>query len=399
METLVAQPTTEIAPARAATPTRVSAYARAVLFGGTSIAVGILWDISWHRTIGRDTFWTPAHLAIYLGGLVGGLTCGWLVLRTTFFASREEQAGAVRLWGFRAPLGAWMTIWGTLAMLTSAPFDNWWHDAYGVDVKILSPPHTVLALGMWAVVWGALLLILREQNLAPPDEPAPGRGLFLYASGVLVVMASVFLIERSFPNQQRAAPFYAMSSATFPIYLVALSRASKFRLGATWIALLYMAISLLMSWVLALFPGEPHLGPIRNPVRHFVPLPFPLLLVVPALGIDLARLWIGQGRGWKRDWVLALAAGIAFFALFLVTQWFFSAFIISPAAQNWFFLADRHWGYREGMGDWRGQFWSQTDPQRQPPLDLKSAIEALAFCIAGARVGLWFGNWMAKVRR
>src|SRR2546422_9886753 len=23
---------------------------------------------SWHRSIGRDTFWTPAHLAIYLAG-------------------------------------------------------------------------------------------------------------------------------------------------------------------------------------------------------------------------------------------------------------------------------------------------------------------------------------------
>ena len=42
---------------------RVSASARAVLVGGTAIAIGILWDISWHRTIGRDTFWTPAHMA------------------------------------------------------------------------------------------------------------------------------------------------------------------------------------------------------------------------------------------------------------------------------------------------------------------------------------------------
>src|SRR4051812_664816 len=75
----------------------VSRYARAVLVGGTAIAIGILWDISWHRTIGRDTFWTPAHMAIYFGGLLSGLTCGWLVFRTTFLASSEEQAGAVRL--------------------------------------------------------------------------------------------------------------------------------------------------------------------------------------------------------------------------------------------------------------------------------------------------------------
>ena len=34
---------------------------------------------------------------------------------------------------------------------TSAPLDDWWHRAYGLDVKILSPPHMVLAAGMMAV--------------------------------------------------------------------------------------------------------------------------------------------------------------------------------------------------------------------------------------------------------
>src|SRR4029079_643929 len=148
-----------------------------VMLGATSIVIGILWDISWHRTIGRDTFWTPAHLAIQIGGLLGGITAGWLVFRTTFFGTPEEKAGAAGLWGFRAPIGAWVTIWGCLAMLTSAPFDNWWHDAYGLDVKIISPPHAILALGMWSVVGGALLLVLREQNnwaaRLAPEKAAP----------------------------------------------------------------------------------------------------------------------------------------------------------------------------------------------------------------------------------
>src|SRR5215467_5051485 len=106
-----------------------------------------------------------------------------------------------------------------MAMLTSAPFDNWWHDAYGVDVKILSPPHPVLALGMWSVVIGALVLILREQNLAR-EQPAPGRILYLYAGGLLVIMASVFLTEYSWPNQQHTQSFYVMSCATYPLYLI-----------------------------------------------------------------------------------------------------------------------------------------------------------------------------------
>jgi hypothetical protein len=371
----------------------------AVLVGGASIAIGILWDISWHRTIGRDTFWTPAHMAIYFGGILGGLTCGWLVLRTTFFAPDIEKKSAVRVWGFRGPLGAWLTIWGALAMVISAPFDNWWHEAYGVDVKILSPPHSVLAMGMWATVLGALFLLLREQNLAPADRPSPGRNLYIVASGILLVMAGIFLIEYSFPNQHRTVRFYVASSVVFPFYLLGLSRASKFRWGATWIALIYMAIMAGMGWVLPLFPGQPKLGPIYNPIHHFVSLPFPLLLVVPALGIDLSRRWIGQGRGWKRDWLLVITAGCAFVLLFLVTQWFFSAFLLSPAAQNWFFAADRHWGYRESHGDWRGKYWSETYPAWNPPLRLKGFLIALAVSLASARVGLWAGNWMARVKR
>ena len=396
MQTLAASSADEIKTAPTA---RVSAAAWAVMIGGTSIAIGILWDISWHRTIGRDTFWTPAHMAIYFGGLLGGLTCGWLVIRTTFFGTPEDQAGSVRLWGFRGPLGAWVTIWGTLGMLTSAPFDNWWHAAYGVDVKILSPPHSVLALGMWAVVLGALMLVLREQNLAPPEQPAPGRWLFLYASGLLVVMASVFLIEHSWPNQQRTNAFYQMSAATFPLYLFGTARASKSRWGSTWIALIYMAIVAVMAWVLPLFPGQPRLGPIYNPVNHFVPLPFPLLLVVPAVGIDLLRRWLGHGRGWVRDWALVVLAATAFLGLFLATQWFFSAFLISPAAENWFFATKNHWGYQENLGDWRYQFWSETSPKWNPPLTAKGLLVAWLLALAASRVGLWLGNWMAKVRR
>jgi hypothetical protein len=123
------------------------------------------------------------------------------------------------------------------------------------------------------------------------------------------------------------------------------------------------------------------------------------LLVVPAIGIDLLRGWIGQGRGWLRDWVLVLLAGTAFLALFLVTQWFFSAFLISHAAENWFFAADRHWGYREGLGEWRNQFWSETSPKWNPPLTLSGFGIALLLSIGASRVGLWLGNGMAKVRR
>src|SRR5262250_1602878 len=116
-------------------------YLSGVTVASTCVIVGLLWDISWHRTIGRDAFLTPAHLAIYMGAVIAGFSCGALALKTTFAGSPEERATSVKFWGFRAPLGAWVCIWGSFAMLTSAPFDDWWHNSYGLDVKILSPPH------------------------------------------------------------------------------------------------------------------------------------------------------------------------------------------------------------------------------------------------------------------
>ena len=148
----------------------------AVLFASTSVVIGVIWDISWHRSIGRDTFWTPAHLAIYLGGVVAGLTCGWLALHDDVrAASTAERATSVRFWGFRGPLGAWVCIWGAFAMLTSAPFDDWWHNAYGLDVKILSPPHMLLAAGIAAIQCGAMLMALAWQNRAVGDRRQLGR--------------------------------------------------------------------------------------------------------------------------------------------------------------------------------------------------------------------------------
>src|SRR5262245_46293372 len=71
----------------------------------TSIAIGIVWDISWHESVGRDTFWTPAHMAIYLGGVLAGSVGGWLAIKHTFLAGRAERDTSVSVFGARAPLG------------------------------------------------------------------------------------------------------------------------------------------------------------------------------------------------------------------------------------------------------------------------------------------------------
>ena len=371
----------------------------AVIAGATSIIIGVLWDISWHRTIGRDTFWTPAHMAIYLGGILGGVTCGWLVIQSTFFSPPAGTDSEVKLWGFRGPLGAWISIWGAIAMVTSAPFDDWWHNAYGLDVEILSPPHIVLALGMWAIVLGAMIMVLRYQNTLQQGHASLGKWFFLYAAGVLVAMDATVKIEMSFPNHQHSLLFYQVSATGFPLYLAAFSRASRFRWAATTIALVYMAIYAGMLWILPLFPGEPLLGPIYHHVDHFVPLPFPHLLVVPAIAFDLLRLLLGERSGMWVDWGRALAYGSVFLVLFVAVQWHFAEFMLAPAAETHFFGANQHWGYSDSPGPGRHRFWHAVPFDLGRPEVRKGFVIALLLSCLCSRIGLFAGTWLRKVQR
>src|ERR1700735_4336332 len=137
-----------------------------------SAVVGSAWDISWHETVGRDTFWTPAHMLIYLSGVLAGIACGYLILSTTFQIDSPLRDVSISMWGFRGPLGAFICAWGAVAMIAAGPFDNWWHNSYGLDVKILSPPHILLALGMTGIRFGTLVLVLAEVNRATAEYRA-----------------------------------------------------------------------------------------------------------------------------------------------------------------------------------------------------------------------------------
>jgi hypothetical protein len=374
---------------RAAT-TAVSWAIYAVLFASTSVILGVIWDISWHRTIGRDTFWTPAHLGIYLGGIVSGLTCGWLALHTTFAGTAEERAAAVRFWGFRAPFGAWVSIWGAIAMMTSAPFDDWWHNAYGLDVKIVSPPHMVLAAGIGAIQAGAMLMALASKNRAGGERRDLNR-LFLLGAGLLLLLAATVATEYTQRWDMHQSLFYQVSAGVFVFFLVSAARAARTRWPATTVALIYAAFQMFMLLVLPLFPGQPLLGPIFVQVERFMPPDFPLLLFVPALAIDLLIRRVTPGA-W-RDWGLAVALAVVFIVTFVAVQYPFADFLVSPWARNDFFGSHRmDYGVPPEI--------QQRFYELNPPDDLAVGLPmAVAIAFVSARLGLWWGNWMSRVRR
>ena len=371
----------------------------AVVLSSAAIVIGLLWDISWHSTIGRDTFWSPPHLLEQLGAIVAGGSCGWLVLRTTFGGTPEQRAESVRFWGFRGPLGAWVTIWGTFVMITSAPFDNWWHNAYGLDVKIVSPPHMVLALGMISVELGAMLMVLAALNRATDPNQVKKLGwAYAIAGGILVTMVATLISEYAArPNHMHSPRFYQVAAGAFPLFIVAFARAGRLRLPATTVAAAYMAIMLAMIWILQLFPAQPRLAPIYVAVTHMVPPSFPLLLVIPALAIDLLLLKLGR----RHDWLASIAIGVLFVALLLAVQWYFGEFLLSPAARNYFFAGDQ-WAYMAQVAEWRYRFW-RVPKDALGNLDPAALVRGLGIAaligIVSARLGLWWGNGMSRVMR
>jgi hypothetical protein len=371
------------------------------VFAAVCIMVGVYWDISWHMSIGRDSFWTPAHLLIQSGGLIAGLCSGFVALKCTFWPDEHDRGTSVRLWGFRAPLGAWACIWGCFAMLASAPFDNWWHNAYGLDVKIVSPPHTVLAMGIFAIMNGALLLSLASQNRAEERSRTQFTVLYLVAAGLIVMNFAIFLSEYSFRYLQHGAVFYHFSAIFYPFALVGVARAARHRWAATIAAGIYMSLMLILMWTVQQFPATPMLGPIYQDITHFVGMAWPLWLVLPALALDYARAHIEQiEQRLKLPFRLpslfdAIVFGLVFIIVFVAVQWPWSSFmVLSRFARNGFFNADNF------------VYWAQPSyvarSHRFEPDQfrfLPSAMEAVLISVLSAWVGLGWGTWMTKVRR
>ena len=78
-----------------------------------------MWDVWWHGAIGRETFWSPPHLLLYssvLVAIISGLI-GWKQTK-----KKEWRNLALVL----------------LIVPLSAPFDELWHQIFGVE-KVSSP--------------------------------------------------------------------------------------------------------------------------------------------------------------------------------------------------------------------------------------------------------------------
>jgi len=355
--------------------------------------VGGHWDISWHMSIGRDSFWTPAHIFIQMAGVLAGIACGYMILSTTFGGNAMAQNASVKIWGFRGPLGAFIATWGCVAMLTSAPFDNWWHNAYGLDVKIVSPPHTLLSLGSFAIKVGTLALMAGLMSRSEEKTRRKLMWLSAFVGSMCVSQLTTILTVPTWPGNMHNAQCYLAVAMAIPPVLVGTAWGLGRRWACTQVAAMYTVVALAFEWILPLVPAEPKLGPVYQHITHLVPLHFPLLLIAPAVVLDL--LW-DKREQWGR-WKLAAVSGPVFVLSFLAVQWPFAIFLMSPAARNWVF-GMAYFAYFDPANflydpytfqiaeKTRGEFWGVL-------------AAALVVSVITARLGFSWGDWMRRMRR
>jgi len=140
-----------------------------------------------------------------------------------------------------------------------------------------------------------------------------------------------------------------------------------------------------------------------------VPPPFPLLLFVPAIAIDLLLQRSDDmvvpeftaAQKARRDWQIAATGAVAFVVIFGVVQWHWSEFLLSEGSRNYFFQG-HSWGYTRAPGLWETEYWIGgrfVGGEPSAANFLPRAWWALPVAFISARTGLACGNWMSRVRR
>lgn len=363
----------------------------------TLAVVGLHFDISWHRSIGRDSFWNPAHEVLYSSGILAAIACVYLIVATTFGHNKDLTQHSVQVWGLRAPLGAFVAAWGGVGTLYDAAFDNWWHNAYGLDVRFTSPPHLLFSMSLWFSMLGGLLVALSYMNRADSGSSGLNRprlqALVLWMGGMMVTAQLFACFSYTWDTKLHTAKPYIAVSVFLPVVLALIARATRFRWACTAMCALYTALLVVLILVLPLFPATPRLGPIYIPVTHFIPPRFPLLVLLPAVALDLL---------WQRGFALgrtasALVSGVIFTAVLTTAEWPFANFLISEHSANRFF-GTRYLGFDDLAGPPDATLWQFAAPDHGLHLLLGLTLAA-ACAAAGTYAGTVTGDALRRVRR
>ncbi len=188
--------------------------------------LGLAWDRQWHDLVGRDQFWIPPHIMMYSGVGGAGIVALVLILIDSLRYWRgkvgvDDSSTVSIFWLFHAPLGFVMLGFGTLIDLLAAPFDNYWHQLYGIDVTLWSPFHLMGTIGGILAGLGAAYIFASEATIERQVERPSFRLLGLSGPewGLLILLSA--FIELALPALTAFVPLPLgpLQILTYPLIL------------------------------------------------------------------------------------------------------------------------------------------------------------------------------------
>ncbi len=266
---------------------------------------GVYWDVGTHHAFGRESFWSPPHLAIYSGVALALVTASAGLPRGRGLAGRASRP--VRLGRYA------LALLGPAIQVLAAPIDELWHLLFGKDVSIWSPPHLLGVLGGMLGVLGWIMVVVRPARV---DTIGRARRALAFAFSVLLLTGALFALGEYDHDQARREPWLypLLTGFLAPWILVTARTWLGWRWAATTVAVGYTVVRFSLAlgvWAV----GLPWMG-------------VPPQIVAGAILLDVLCGRRGPG-----------AAGVAFGLAFTVTDY--------PMT---YALSGRSWGLFEWMG-------------------------------------------------
>ncbi len=356
------------------------------LLSTACMITGWNWDIQWHRAMGRDTIWTPPHIAIYVALAVAFAYNAALVWSHTFGRKRGEPG--VRVMGFDGPSASFFTLWAILLQGTAIVFDQWFHNVYGLDINVFSPPHFLLSLGMAAFYFGQFMVVATWRNRLAAEARR--------VAAPMVILVWAFFLANQFLGMDpkwgaaavRSVWFLGSCALMLPFALLLIQEYLESKWAGVWSSAAYMGSIILLMQIFQFFPAEPLFGPVYHRLDVFYPPLFPVVLVIPAavLGVIYARRADRTGI-WT--WILL---GLVFVVVFAATNFAVSEFLMSPLARNRFFA-----GHFPGSAFEAG--FKPIVPLLPDARGLTVTLVSVALAAASCWAGALTGRWMRRVVR
>jgi hypothetical protein len=174
---------------------RISPVIYFLISKGVSLQIsGSNWDIVWHGVGNVETFFTPPHSVIYSGvALAIGSTIGGIIQAAFTIRQQKKDVRWFVLFPSSLPLSLKLAPIGCILQISAGPFDFLWHTLFGFD-GLLSPPHSVLAVGMLTTALGALIGIYSHCSNHNGSKINNTSSPSLFSKLSLIVGFAVFLM-------------------------------------------------------------------------------------------------------------------------------------------------------------------------------------------------------------